>query len=430
MLSQGYILKVYEIHSVIGRGGFGVVYKGKHQELEIDVAIKEYFPAELSIRQNGDVSPSRPEFQASFEDGLLRFLKEAQQLERFRNCLNIVTCRDLFRANGTAYMVMEYISGLPLSVLLEQRESRGSPFAEQEFLELIRPLLTGLTTVHESGVCHRDIKPANILVRRVDGVPILIDFGAAKHELSRHTKSIAPYTDGYAAMEQIGEGKIGPWTDIYGLGAVMWRIVAGGAPPFSPPNPLTSQKRAFELMQGCTDPMPSARDLGRNRFSDKLLHAIDDCLIITVSERVQNCCELSDRLDKPEKIAVQITDLPSTLEVAEQGHAEGQYGLGDMYHFGEGVQEDEQEAIKWYRLAAEQGYAEAQFRLGDMYNCGWGEPGDKQEAVKWYRLAAEQGHAEAQSALNFLNDSLGSRHWFWILLYALIMTLFFIFFFL
>ena len=296
MLHQGDSLRDYEIRSVIGRGGFGIVYKGRHQELEIDVAIKEYFPQELSVRQDGKILPSKPELEASFEDGLVRFLREAQQLEKFRDCPNIVTCRDLFRANGTAYTVMEYVSGLPLSILLEKRESREAPLIEQELLELILPLLKGLQTVHESGICHRDIKPSNILVRRVDVTPILIDFGAAKHEISRHTKSFAPYTDGYAALEQVGEGEIGPWTDIYGLGAVMWRIVAGGAPPFSPPNPLNSQKRAFELMNGRADPLPTARKIGELRFSDKTLQAIDDCLILNVGKRVQNCDELIQRL--------------------------------------------------------------------------------------------------------------------------------------
>ncbi len=162
MLSQGDILNAYEVQSVIGRGGFGVVYQGNHRELGIDVAIKEYFPPELSVRQNQTIQPSNPELQESFEEGLNRFLEEAKQLENFRDCPNIVTCRDLFRTNGTAYMVMDYIYGLPLSLLLEQRESQSAAFTEQDLLNLILPLLNGLQTVHDAGVCHRDIKPSNI----------------------------------------------------------------------------------------------------------------------------------------------------------------------------------------------------------------------------------------------------------------------------
>ncbi len=305
MLGQGDLLREYEIQSVIGRGGFGVVYKGKHQELGIDVAIKEYFPPELSVRQKQTIQPSNPELQESFEDGLNRFLDEAKQLEKFRDHPNIVTCRDLFRANGTAYMVMDYIFGLPLSTLLEQRESQSEPFTEQDLLSLIPPLLNGLRAVHEQGVCHRDIKPSNILVRRSDGVPVLIDFGAAKHEISKQTKSFAPYTDGYAAMEQVGEGRIGPWTDIYGLGAVMWRVVAGGNPPFTPPNPLPVQKRAFEMMQGQSDPLPSASEIGKDQFSAQILRAIDNCLTINVNERTKSCGELLDALNSSVELPMQ-----------------------------------------------------------------------------------------------------------------------------
>ncbi len=493
MLSQGHILNTCEILSVIGQGGFGIVYKGKHRELGIDVAIKEYFPSDLSVRCDGTVQPRTQEFQDPFEEGLERFLREAKQLERFRDCPNIVTCRDLFRANGTAYTIMDYVPGLSLSKLLEYRESRGEPLTEEELLDLILPLLTGLQKVHDADICHRDIKPSNILVRRDDSAPILIDFGAAKHEISKRTKSIAPYTDGYAAMEQIGEGEIGPWTDVYGLGAVMWRVVAGGNPPFSPPNPPTVQKRAFEIMQGRSDPLPSAKEVGKGRFSDKILQTIDGCLTVSVNDRIQNCSQLTEQLkfnkaniaitcsekatdlsevlEKEEKkppkeeirssvnalrpddtespkkslwknkrlrmlnygsigaiillfVGFMITrssiyfalggmyyDLGSGVEednqeafkwfsmAAEQGHSRAQYHLGEMYYFGSGVEEDDQEALKWFSMAAEQGHSGAQYHLGGMYDFGYGVEEDNQEAFKWFSMAAEQGNSEAQHYL-------------------------------
>ena len=302
MLGQGHLLNSYQIQSVIGHGGFGVVYKGIHRELESDVAIKEYFPSELCIRQDNVVVHSKPEFQSAFDENLNRFIKEAQQLQKFRSSPNIVTCTDLFRANGTAYIVMEYVDGLPLSVLLERRESHGKPFTEQDMLQVILPLLNALQTVHELGVCHRDIKPSNILIRSSDSTPVLIDFGAAKHEISRDTKSFAPYSDGYAAMEQIGEGEIGTWTDIYGIGALMWRMVAGGNPPYSPPNPHSSQKRAFELMQGRRDPLPSAVEIGGRQFSERTLLTIDNCLAINVRDRIQDCAQLLESLNNEDNI--------------------------------------------------------------------------------------------------------------------------------
>ncbi len=551
MLSLGSFLNAYEIQSVIGRGGFGIVYKGTHNELGIEVAIKEHFPTELCVRQDQTVVPSKPEFQTPFEDSLERFIKEAKQLEKFREHSNIVSCRDLFRANGTAYIVMDYVHGLPLSVLLEQRESKGNPFTEKELIQVIIPLLKGLQIIHELKVYHRDIKPSNILIRSSDQAPILIDFGAAKHSLSRYTKSLAPYSDGYAAMEQVGEGEIGPWTDIYGMGAVMWRIVAGGASLISSPSPIAVQRRAYGLIQESLDPLPPALDIGQNRFSDNVLQAVDNCLKINYNDRIQSCTELHERIisntqvgnrnsesdhevqspelkqtsvspihvpteerlktlkkdqssrktkpavfgalglmgiliiitgiitqTKPiinssqpqgggaisdstldstatsevldttalaaeepintshkqqttgrigahsddalisETIIYQSTGSPDDGEytsgssspdsvesfsqstqdliyAAEQGDAEAQFNLGNMYRKGEGVPQSDQEAVKWYRLSAEQGDAIA-------YDSGEGVPQSDQEAVKWYRLSAEQGDAEAQFNLGVM----------------------------
>lgn len=305
MLDKGHILNAYEIHSVIGQGGFGVVYKGRHLELEAEVAIKEYFPSELCVRRGQAVKPSKPEFQSVFEENLDRFIREAKQLQHFRDCLNIVTCRDLFRANGTAYIIMDYVHGLSLSALLERRESSGKPFTQHDLLQVILPLLEGVQIIHKSGVCHRDIKPSNILIRKEDSVPVLIDFGSAKHEVSRHTKSLAPYSDGYAAMEQIGEGEIGPWTDIYGVGAVMWRMVAGGNPPFSPPNPLPTQQRVLKVIQGHHDPLPPAVHIGDGRFSNDILRSIDDCMTINPNDRIKSCHTLLSKLLRYSEIEVE-----------------------------------------------------------------------------------------------------------------------------
>lgn len=276
-----------------------MVYRALHRELGTEVAIKEFFPSELALRVDQTVQPSRSEHESPFEDGLRRFVEEAKRLEGLRDCPTIVTCRDLFRANGTAYMVMDYVEGLPLSTLLQRREANADPFNEQDLLEVIKPLLAGLQVVHASGVYHRDIKPSNILIRRADNQPVLIDFGAAKQETAGLTKSMAPYTDGYAAMEQVGEGEIGPWTDVYGVGAVMWRMVAGCAPPFDPPNPVSVQRRAFEVMQGAEDPMPSAVELGSGRFAPNLLETIDSCTRIQPRRRLQSCRDIQERIGNP-----------------------------------------------------------------------------------------------------------------------------------
>lgn len=291
-LPAGADLGGYTVDAVLGQGGFGIVYRARHKELHFLVAIKEYFPTEMAIRSGAEVRVRSEEGRKGFEDGLRRFLEEARALVALRDVPFVVECRDLFRANGTAYLVMEYEVGLPLSEVLAQREAAGSPFTESDLFAVVTPLVEGLAKVHSAAVLHRDIKPSNIVIRRADEQPVLIDFGASKHALAVHTKSLAPYTAGYAAPEQVGEEEsLGPWTDIYAVGAVMWRIVAGGARPWDPPNPVKAESRLLGIM-GTGDPLPTAQTLGAGRFSESVLAVIDRCLAVRVAERVQNCGDL------------------------------------------------------------------------------------------------------------------------------------------
>ena len=286
------VLGVYTLEATVGHGGFGIVYRARHSELGFLVAIKEYLPAELADRQGTTVRVRSEAWKDSFDDGMRRFLREARALVALNGTPNVVVCRDLFRGNGTAYLVMDYEDGLALSDLLRKREAAGAPFTERDVLAVVVPLVEGLARVHAAGVWHRDVKPANILIRRADEKPVLIDFGASKQTVASYTKSVAPYTAGYAAPEQVGvEGELGPWTDVYGVGAVMWRMVAGGNRPWEPPNPVRAESRVYGLL-GSGDPQPSAREVGAGRFSVGLLVAIDRCLSIRVPDRVQDCNEL------------------------------------------------------------------------------------------------------------------------------------------
>ena len=308
-LPPGTVLNgVYRVEAELGQGGFGIVYRARHNELGYRVAIKEYLPAELALRAGRFVHPRSVDYRKHYEDGLRRFLEEAKQLVAFRSHPNVVSCRDFFRANGTAYLVMEYEEGLPLSELLRVREEEGRPFSEADLRKVMVPLLEGLAYVHAAGVLHRDIKPANILVWREDERPVLIDFGAAKQNFAERSKSLAPFTEGYAAIEQVGEGKLGPWTDLYAAGAVMWRMVAGGNRRFEPPNPVKVESRTHAVLRGEADPMPSARELGRGRFSERVLGAIDQCLELRESDRVQGCEELLGLL------RAKTETVPKTLE--------------------------------------------------------------------------------------------------------------------
>ncbi len=301
----------YTIESELGSGGFSVVYLARHN-LTVDdpertwwVAIKEYLPAEVAGRDRDGltVRPTRSDLWEAFDEGLRRFKEEALHMVRFQRLGSVVDCLNLFEANGTAYLVMEYDDGLPLSEFLRLREEQGVPCSEEDLMAVMVPLLECLTDVHRAGVLHRDIKPGNIFVRREDDVtgraaaPMLLDFGAAKQDyLGKHSRSGAPYTPGYAAFEQTSSmGEMGPWTDIYALGATMWRMVAGGNTAHVEArgaNPVDVLARNYALVRGEPDPMPSAVALGSGRFAPHVLAAIDRCLALYPEERPRNCEEL------------------------------------------------------------------------------------------------------------------------------------------
>ncbi len=296
----------YEVRSQIDHGGFGIVYSALHRELRLPVAIKEYFPVDLSVREEGTVHPRSRARGDDFNDGLDRFLGEAQSLTKFRDLPNIVSCSDFFRENGTAYIVMDFEDGMSLRDLLEMREDQGRPFGEDDLLAVIMPVLRGLKKVHDAGVLHRDIKPSNILIRkeanREEDRPVLIDFGAAKQKTAGMSRSYAPYTNGYAAIEQVAGGALGPWTDIYAVGAVMWRMVAGARADSVSRVPAKVEARLAAFLRGDPDPLPSAQELGDGRYSKGLLKTIDRCLDLREENRVQDCDELA-RLLQPEEPA-------------------------------------------------------------------------------------------------------------------------------
>ena len=337
-LAPGTVLRDYTIESVIGHGGFGIVYRARHDELGLVVAIKEYLPIELAVRQGVTVRARSDADSQGYEEGLKRFRDEARALIQFHSHPNIVSCREYFRSNGTAYLVMEFVDGHSLAQVLASREAEGAPFEESDLLAVMVPLLEGLDYVHSAWILHRDIKPSNILIRRRDERPVLIDFGAAKQLVANRSKSMAPYTEGYAALEQVANaGELGPWTDIYGVGAVMWRMVAGGARPWEPPNPVSVESRSHAFVRGTNDPLPSSSELGKGRFSTKVLESIDQCLALAETERVQRCKELLGILKTGNAKAVEV----ETHKTATRNPEPTEVTVPDEVRSGEGSREDD-----------------------------------------------------------------------------------------
>ena len=295
-LANGTVIDKYKVESIIAHGGFGIVYKARHTHLDEVVVIKEYLPSEVATREGTTVHPLSGSVESDYQDGLDRFLDEAKQLIQFKQHPNIVSCRDFFAHNGTAYLVMDFEEGLSLSELMKARNNE--PLSEDHLLKMMLALLDGLAFVHEKGVLHRDIKPGNIFIRRANEQPLLIDFGAAKQNFSKHSKSMAPFTVGYAPMEQISDdGELGPWTDIYAIGAVMWRIISGQ-------NPVDVNKRLTAVIKGQPDPFISAKEVADNNYSKDLLSIIDKCTALNDSDRYQSVNELISALHKINNIEI------------------------------------------------------------------------------------------------------------------------------
>ncbi|MBL8663817.1 MAG: serine/threonine protein kinase [Candidatus Odyssella sp.] len=271
-LPAGYQLQEYTLKSVLGHGGFGITYLAADNNLGKDVAIKEYLPTEFAVRRDDSlVQPRSTADNNDYEWGLDRFMKEAQTLGLFRHP-NIVPVYRAFKANGTAYMVMEYQQGQSLAELFRKHRS---DFTEEDLLGLTLPLLDGLAVVHKAGYLHRDLKPGNIFIRE-DGSPVLLDFGAARNAVGRKSKNLTSIvTPGYAPLEQyFADGNQGPWTDIYAMASILYQAVAGRIPPEAP----ARVKR---------DPITPAAEAGRGRFSDAFLSGIDIGLRVEEEQRPQ-----------------------------------------------------------------------------------------------------------------------------------------------
>jgi serine/threonine protein kinase len=220
----------YLIGRVLGQGGFGITYLALDTTLRLKLAIKEYLPQELATR-SGDrrmVTAYKADLNEQFEYGLVRFLEEARILARFVEHPNVISVRDYFEANGTAYLVMSYLEGLTLENYLDYQ---GGKISIEQTLAIFMPVLDALKEVHSVGILHRDISPDNLLIDN-RGRVIVIDFGAARQEVRGKSKMMSVILKaGYAPEEQHrSRGVQGPWTDIYAVSATIYRAITGEKP--------------------------------------------------------------------------------------------------------------------------------------------------------------------------------------------------------
>ncbi|MBI5782875.1 MAG: protein kinase [Gammaproteobacteria bacterium] len=284
-LRSGYRLAEYTIESVLGHGGFGITYLAHDTSLGAQVAIKEYLPHEIANRENKTQVLPNPERDAvrDYQTGLKNFVKEARALARFKHP-NIVRVLRFLEANGTAYMVMEYEEGQNLADYLRRN---GPRLDEPTLLRVFIPILNGLNAVHEAEMLHLDIKPENIYLRK-DGSPMLIDFGSARQG-SAHIHKVA-LTHGYAPMEQYPDkGTPGPSTDVYAIGASMYRCVTGKKPD-------DSLERYEAVLKYQVDPLTPAVKAGGNSYQRNILECIDWAMQVYARDRPQSAREFQDAL--------------------------------------------------------------------------------------------------------------------------------------
>ncbi|MCL2663091.1 MAG: serine/threonine protein kinase [Oscillospiraceae bacterium] len=267
----------YLLGKVLGQGGFGITYIGWDLNLNIKVAIKEYYPSGFVTREatsmgNATVQPFTGSQGDFFLRGREKFINEAQTLARFFALPGIVSIKDYFQENGTAYISMEYIDGRTLKDYLSQM---GGKLPAGQIFDMMKPVMTSLAEIHNAGLIHRDISPDNIMISK-EGYMKLLDFGAARDFTDSGNKSMSiMLKPGFAPEEQYrSRGVQGPWTDVYALSATIYKCITGVTPEESVERVHEDQVKPPSSLGFSVDPtqeaalMKGMAVLQKNRFQN------------------------------------------------------------------------------------------------------------------------------------------------------------------
>ena len=275
----------YRVVRRVSSGGFGVVYLAIDGEGQ-QVAIKEYLPSSLATRTAGELLPKVPPEKLSlYRLGLKSFFEEGRALAQISHA-SVVSVLNFFRENETVYMVMNYLEGATLQdFIITARDLKTEKvFRESTIRSLFDEVLRGLRIVHQHKMLHLDIKPANIFITD-DNKAVLIDFGAAREVLSKEGNFIRPmYTPGFAAPEMYRrDGSLGPWTDIYAIGACIYACMQG-YPPNDAPQRIEKDRLGLSLSRL------------RNVYSDNLIEVTEWCMSLDPLARPQSVFALQKEL--------------------------------------------------------------------------------------------------------------------------------------
>lgn len=275
-LPPGTILDCYRIIKLIGSGGFSLIYLAEDEDNHDEVAIKEYLPKSFSKRVGDQpVTVLSDDKKPNLERGRRLFYQEANILARLHHP-NIVRVRNCFLANNTAYLVMDYEPGKNLGRYIKKRQGGLST---NFLLTVFPPLLEALEAIHATENLHLDIKPSNVHLRP-GGNPLLLDFGAVYHLNDVGSKKAQVITPGFSPVEQYyASGRVGPWSDVYAIGASMRACIEGKSPPSA------VERHANETLK------PAAELFGR-RYPENILETIDWAMRIEPKERPQTALEM------------------------------------------------------------------------------------------------------------------------------------------
>ncbi|MBN8756934.1 MULTISPECIES: serine/threonine protein kinase [Variovorax] len=282
-LEVGHRLDEFELLEVIGEGGFGIVYRAYDHSLQREVAIKEYMPSMLARRVGDDSVLVRSErLTATFQAGLRSFINEARTLAQFSHPA-LVRVHRFWEANSTAYMAIQLYKGRTLRRLAEDEPGRIN---EAWLLGMLGPLLGALETLHRSQCFHRDIAPDNIFIQP-DDLPVLLDFGAARKSIADLVDEVAVMVkSGYSPIEQYADDNTllqGAWTDLYALGAVLYRAVTGHPPPSA-------------VVRSVQDAYVPLSSMGRGDLSPGFCAAVDHTLAVHSKDRTQTVAAFAAEL--------------------------------------------------------------------------------------------------------------------------------------
>ena len=309
LLPTGTKLAEFEITGLIGQGGFGVVYKAWDHALEREVAIKEYMPSSLATRQaEGSVVPMSERHKETFDAGMRSFINEARLLAQFDDPSLLKVYR-FWQEHGTTYMVMPLYKGQTLKFALAHMTA---PVEEAWLLQVVDRVTHALTIMHQASCYHRDIAPDNILLLEDSGLPVVLDFGAARRVISDMTQAITVILKpGYAPVEQYAESPDmtqGAWTDVYALAAVMHVAICGRPPPPSVARMLSDQYVA----------LASNESLSR-RYSHRLLATIDQALSVRPEHRPQSMAAMREALGLPLIASAGATPIANPVRASGSG---------------------------------------------------------------------------------------------------------------